>query len=135
MAVTANTIKTVIHSDFFTNLNKHPVKSDLVRKTNEDAIKQSVKNLLLTDRFERLFQPDVGGNINALLFENVTPQTELALKTQIYNTIEQYEPRAKLIDVIVSGNIDRNEYRVSIYFYVINSEEPVQLNLVLDRVR
>lgn len=124
-----------IFSDIPNLFNVHPVTQDLARRRNEDSIKQSIKNLLLTDKQERLMQPDIGGNIRALLFENISPQTELALKTRIYNTIERFEPRCQLIDVLVSGDLDRNQYSVAIIFHTINSEEATRINFVLDRVR
>ena len=62
----------VLYSDFFTNLDNNPVSEDVAVKTNENAIRQSIRNLLMTNRGERPFQPDLGGNITAMLFENTT---------------------------------------------------------------
>jgi len=124
-----------VFSDFASTFTVHPVTQDLTTKRNENSIKQSIKNLLLTDRGERLFQPDIGSDIKALLFENITPQTEVALKKRVYNTIERFEPRCQLVDVIVSGDIDRNGYNISIFYYTINSEDVEKINFVLDRVR
>lgn len=124
-----------VFSDFASAFTVHPVTQDLTTKRNENSIKQSIRNLLLTDRGERLFQPDIGSDIKALLFENITPQTEVALKKRVYNTIERFEPRCQLVDVIVSGDIDRNGYNISIFYYTINSEDVEKINFVLDRVR
>jgi|SRR6056300_772940 len=125
----------VVFSDIPNLFSVHPITQDLTTRKNEDSIRQSIKNLLLTDKEERLMQPDIGGNIKALLFENISPQTETALKTRIYNTIERFEPRCQLIDVLVSGDLDRNQYAVAVIFHTINSEEATQVNFVLDRVR
>lgn len=124
-----------IYSDFRNDFASHPIKKDIVKITNENAIKQSVLNLLQTNQGERLFQPTLGGDLSAYLFENVTPFTEKAIQNAIVATIENYEPRAGLLDVIVSANPDMNRYSVTVSFYVINKEEPVQLDFILDRVR
>tara|TARA_B100001093_G_scaffold508198_1_gene569943 strand:+ start:5721 stop:6119 length:399 start_codon:yes stop_codon:yes gene_type:complete len=124
-----------VYSDFRNDFAFHPIKKDIVKVTNEEAIKQSVLNLLQTNQGERLFQPTLGGDLSAYLFENVTPFTEKAIQNAIVATIENYEPRAGLLDVIVSANPDMNRYSVTVSFYVINKEEPVQLDFILDRVR
>lgn len=124
-----------IYSDFRNDFAVHPVNKDLIKTTNEDAVKQSIKNILQTSQGERLFEPTFGGDLRAYLFENVTPFTEKAIQDAIISTIQNYEPRAGLLDVIVSANPDLNRYSVSITFYVINKEEPVQLDFILDRVR
>ena len=72
----------VIYSDIPNSFVAHPVSGDVTRKRNEDSIVQSIRNLLLTDRGERLFQPDVGSDIRAVLFENISPQTELHLSNE-----------------------------------------------------
>ena len=73
----------IVYSDFYTDLNKHPLRNTLLRKTNVDAVKQSVRNLLLTNKGERLFQPNLGGNIQAMLFEHITPQTFITMQDHI----------------------------------------------------
>lgn len=125
----------VIYSDIFTNLDIHPVNKGVLRKTNVDAVKQSIRNILLTDKGERPFQPNFGGNIRALLFDNATPQTFDFAKQNIRAAIESYEPRADVMDVVISGEIDRNEISITIVFRVINIETPVTLEVVLERVR
>ena len=81
--LTANTIKEVVYSDFFTDFSAHVNTGQLNKKTNEDAVKQSVRNLLLTDMYERPFQPTIGCNLRGLLFENFTPDTQLLAKKYI----------------------------------------------------
>lgn len=124
-----------VYSDIRNDFATHPIKNDLIKTTNENAVKQSLLNILQTSQGERLFQPTFGGDLRAYLFENVTPFTEKAIKDAIISTVQNYEPRAGLINVIVSANPDLNQYSVSITFYVINKEEPVQLDFILDRVR
>lgn len=124
-----------IYSDLFTNFDIHPISDDVAVKTNEEAIKQSIKNLILTNKGERPFQPNLGGDIYAFLFENSTPQTLLLMKEVISNVISEYEPRANVIDIICAPDEDRNAIAVNVTFNVINRQEPVSLNVVLDRVR
>ena len=125
----------VVYSDFFTDLDKHPIRNTVLRKTNVDAVKQSLRNLMLTDRGERLFQPNLGGNIRAMLFENITAQTFLTMQEHIRDVIEAHEPRADVIDVYIAQTSQEHEVQVTIVFRVVNVQEPVTLELLLERVR
>lgn len=127
--------RTKVYSDLFTNFDQHPITDDVAIKTNEEAVKQAIRNLIQTNKGERLYQPNLGGDIRRLLFENTTPQTLLLMREIISEAIRKYEPRANLIDVVVSPNEDQNAVAVSITFNVINRQEPVSLNVILDRVR
>lgn len=127
--------KTEFYSDFTTNLTPHPDTKDLVRMTNEEAIKRSIRNLILTDEYERPFQPSIKSNVKRTLFENVSPQSAEALKSAIIETIENHEPRVNLIDVEVMANEDRYNYAVNITFYTINNPTPITYNITLFRVR
>lgn len=124
-----------IYSDFFTNFDVHPELHDLVRKKNEEAVKTSIRNLILTNKYERLFQPTLGGNIRKYLFENFSPQTQDGIQSEIRNVIENYEPRARLIDVVATPYPDQNAYVVTIQFYLINTNNAVTLTTILYRVR
>lgn len=125
----------VVYSDFFTDFDKHPIRNTLLRKTNVDAVKQSLRNLLLTDRGERPFQPKLGGHIRAMLFENITSQTFITMQEHIKDVIEAHEPRADVIDVVVAQTFNDHEVQVTIVFRVVNVQEPVTLELLLERVR
>ena len=125
----------VVYSDFFTDLDKHPIRSTVLRKTNVDAVKQSLRNLMLTDKGERLFQPNLGGNIRAMLFENITAQTFLTMQEHIKDVIEAHEPRADVIDVYIAQTPQEHEVQITIVFRVVNVQEPVTLELLLERVR
>jgi len=122
-------------SDLSTNFEEHPDTHDLMRLKNDEAVKRSIKNLILTNKYERPFQPNVGSNLRKYLFEDISPTTSLNLQNEIKTTIENYEPRASNIDVTVSPYIDENAYVVNILFYLINSSTPVSLNTILYRVR
>lgn len=127
--------KSELYSDFLTDLNPHPEMGDVVRFTNENAVKRSIRNLILTNRYERPFQPEIGSDINKILFEPMNTTTGSVLRQYIKSTIENYEPRCQLIDVMVVAYEERNVYVVTIIFATINKEEPTRLELSLYRVR
>ena len=127
--------KISIYQDFKKNLEISPVSSDLTVHKDEDAVKESIKNLILTDRGERLMQPNIGGNINAMLFENITPAVLTLIEDRVRETIELHEPRAELQDVVVSSNIDDNIVSVKIVFYISNVQQPITLDVFLERTR
>jgi phage baseplate assembly protein W len=111
------------------------VSNDLTVFKDEDAVKESIKNLILTNRGERLMQPNLGGDIQAMLFENITPSVITLIEDKVRDTIEINEPRAELVDVIVSSNIDDNQVNVKIVFYIKNVEQPIALDVFLERTR
>lgn len=125
----------IIASDFFKDLTIIPGKEDISRKLNENAIKESIKNIVLTNKGERLFQPQFGCDLNKLLFDSATPQTFDLIKTVVSDAIEQYEPRCDLLGVDVLGDIDSNQVYVTILFRIINTDNPVSFDILLDRTR
>ena len=124
-----------IFSDFNTSLAKHPIKGDLAIKTDVDAVKQSIKNLVLTNKMERAFQPTLGCDIRKALFENISPTTIIMAKQAIVETLERHEPRCNIVNVKASVDEDNNALYISVVFSVINNEDIQELNLVLERVR
>jgi phage baseplate assembly protein W len=133
--LTPRSKKITIYTDFKKNLEVSPVSQDITLLKDEDAVKEAIQNLILTDRGERLMQPNLGGNIRAMLFENITPTVLTLIEDQIRTTIELYEPRAELIDVIVTSNIDDNIVKVTIVFYVKNNQQPISVDVFLERTR
>jgi phage baseplate assembly protein W len=123
------------YSDFYTNFNVHPQNKRLVKYINEEAVKRSIRNLISTDKYDRLFQPEVGCRVRNLLFENMSEVIEEEIKSTIRETIETYEPRAQIIDIAVQSNESRHSYDVYIYFQVINSITPISINITLYRAR
>ena len=107
-----------LYSDLNLNFNKNPATKDIAKLKDVEAVKRSVRNLILTNRFERPFHPEIGSDIRALLFENMTPTIQTLLTDRIKDVLDTYEPRAVLNDVIVSGDMDLNQYGVTIKFYV-----------------
>jgi len=124
-----------IYSDFLIDLNPHPVSKDIVKFINERAVARSIRNILSTNRGERLYQPDIGGDLANLLFEPMTDGMSTTIYNLIYTTLERFEPRAKILNMTVIPNYDKNLYNVNITFMIINSQEPFTLNIALDRVR
>lgn len=122
-------------TDLDLNFTKHPVTDDVAVKYDEEAIKQSVKNLVLTNHYERPFHPEIGSEVKALMFEPATPMTGILLKQAIINTINNYEPRVVLLDVKVLAAIDNNSIYITIEFRIINTTRPITVNLVLERTR
>lgn len=122
-------------SDLDLNFTAHPVTGDVTKKLNIEAIKQSVRNLILTKNFERPFHSEIGSQVRAVLFEPASPTTTVILKKSIEDVINNFEPRVVLDDVQVSGNIDDNAYYIKIYFRIINTETPIDVDLILKRTR
>ena len=127
--------KPEIYSDFHKDMTQNPINFDLARKLDEEAVKESIKNLILTDRGERLFQPEIGSDVRKMLFENINNSTIEVIKDLVRNTIRNYEPRANLIGVDVLTSIDSLQVDIIITFNIINRLEPVTFVVTLDRVR
>lgn len=127
--------KETIYQDWLVSSPFNFDTKDITLVTNEDSVKQSIINIILTSPGEKLFNNSFGSEINRLLFENVTPQTTASLIDLIKLTVENYEPRANLIDVVASPLPDQNAYTISIIFSVINNTEPITLEFLLNRVR
>jgi len=117
------------------NFTKNPATKDVARLTDVEAVKRSVRNLILTNRFERPFHPEIGSSIRDLLFELITPLNAVLLQDRVEEVIENFEPRANVQQVIVQDEIDQNRYRVTISFYVNNMPEPVTITEFLQRLR
>ena len=124
-----------IFSDIPTNLTVHPKKKDLLMITNEEAVKRSIINLVSTNTYERVFQPDIGGNVRMMLFENFSRLTTSQIENKIEATILNHEPRAKLIQVKASPDGDDNRLVVTITFGIVGNAKPINLNVILERQR
>jgi len=100
------------------------------------AVKRSIRNLVLLNVFDKPFHPEISSGIRDTLFELMTPVTAIILARQVEDVIENFEPRARLVGVRATPNLDRNEYEVSIEFYVVNAPtELIDLTLPLERLR
>jgi len=109
---------------------------DINKVTDIQAVKRSIRNLVLLNYYEKPFHPEIAGGVRDMLFENMTPITSVIISKKIQDVIENYEPRAQLIGVKSTPNLDRNEYEVTIEFYVRNAPtELVDLTLFLEVLR
>jgi phage baseplate assembly protein W len=113
----------------------NPVKKDIGTLSDVDAVKQSVINLVMTKHYERLFHPEIGCNVTALLFELITPVTAISIQKSIETVINNFEPRVSLSRVTVNVNADENGYDVTIYYYVNNVKELQTIDFFLERLR
>lgn len=126
---------TILFTDLDLNFIANPISGDVSRKFDEDVVKQSIRNLILTQHYERKFHSDIGTPIRGLLFELSSPMLPLLLKKSISEIIANFEPRVQVLDIQVSVKIDSNIVNVSIYFKILNTEIPIQLDLILERTR
>lgn len=126
--------RSYIYRDLNTNFEANPFSMDLSTVTDENAITQSIKNIILTDKYEVPFEPNFGGNVNALLFEIPSPLTEAQLREQIEFSIKNYEPRIELLDVIVQGDPDNNRYNIRIDYTSVIAESISSVNFFLERI-
>jgi len=122
-------------SDLDLNFTIHPVKKDINRHTNETAVINSIKNLILTNHYERPFQPEIGSNVRRMLFENMDTITSTVLENEISQTIKNYEPRANVSRINVSPDYENNGFKVYMEFYVANRTSPITINFFLERIR
>ena len=132
MAITS---RTPDYSDLDLDFLPHPVTKDVVRKTGSEAIKRSVRNLILTNFYEKPFRPAIGSNAAKLLFDNMTPLVSNFLRDAIYEVIQNYEPRVEVLDVQVKMDYDNNGYNVKLDFVVLNRNEPLTTIIFLERIR
>ena len=126
--------RAVDYLDIDLTFNKRP-SGDLYKKRDAAAVKQSIKNLLLTDFYEKPFQPFFGGNLRAMLFELADEDTEDEVEENIRNAINKYEPRAEILTITVNVLPDQNDMRVSVYFKIISTQETVTFTTNLSRLR
>lgn len=129
------------YSDLDLDFIANPTTSDVVRKIGVDAIKRSVRNLILTNFYDRPFRSYIGSNAQKILFDNINILTAQFLQDAIVEVIIKFEPRVALIEtegnkgVIVNMDVDKNGYNVTIGFTILNSGLPATINIFLERLR
>ena len=126
---------TRIYKDLDLDFGRNIVTNDVNKLTDVESVKRSVRNLINTSHFERPFHPELGGNVRAMLFEPMTPLTALNLQRKVEEVLNNFEPRAKITQVVADPDIDRNAYRLTIKFYVIGITNPVTVETFLERLR
>ena len=133
--VVSTTARSKPYSDLNLKLTLHPVRKDIMSLKDDAAIRNSVKNLLLTNFFERPFQPDLGANLRALLFEPADVITRVALRDAIKNVLNEREPRISDVTVLVENDDAKNAYRVTVGFNIKQIEKTETVEIILKRLR
>ena len=124
------------YNDLDLFFSKKSGSNDVTQITDVEAVKRSIRNLVLTNFYEKPFHPEIGSSIRDILFEHMTPVTSVVLARKIEDVIENFEPRCRLVSVRAIPDYDRNAYNVSIEFYVVNAPtELVDLSIMLERLR
>ena len=129
-----------IYKDLNMFFTKHPTSKDVSKVTDIQAIKRAVRNLVLLNRGEKPFHPEIGGNVHGSLFENFTPMAEIELQTAIESTLSIYEPRVVLEQVKVNDDegysLDQNKLGITVSFSIANVPNEVHdVEVFLDKVR
>ena len=127
--------KSEIYSDFNHSFIANPNTRQLPRKTNTEAVKQSLRNMLLTNKYERLRNPEFGTNIRRYLFESFDGHIVEQLENEIRISIQNYEPRVRVIDIVVDPRPDDNSIYINIEFAIVTAKDSTNLELILYRVR
>lgn len=123
------------YSDLDLNFIIHPVRKDINKNVGVQAVINSVKNLLLTGHYERPFHPEIGSNVRKMLFEPMDAIIAVNLQKEIEETLNNYEPRIRIRQIIVTPNFDSNGFEVYLEFNILNRTEPITINFLLSRVR
>ena len=125
----------VIFSDIPISFTAHPITGNVKKSINRDAVKNSVRNIILTNHGERFFKPKFGGNVTSKLFENASKFTEFNTARSIRIALANYEPRAEVIKVKVTADPDTNNLTATLKFRIFNDPEPIDLDVLLERTR
>lgn len=124
-----------IYSDIDFTFTKKPVVGDVSLSYDTQAVIRSIRNLLQTSHYDRPFNPELGSQLEAVLFENISPSQASYVQTQVANIINNYEPRAKLQNVQVTADEIRNAYYVTVTFFIENATMATTATILLERVR
>ena len=127
--------RTPDYSDLDLDFLMHPTTKDVVKKVGPESIKRSVRNLILTNFYDRPFRPGIGSNAQKLLFENATPLTAGFLENAIQEVLRNFEPRIRLDGVKVQFDYDNNGYNVALAYIILNRNEPIITTIFLERIR
>ena len=124
------------YSDLDLFFTKKLSNSDVNKLTDIQAVKRSIRNLVLLNTYEKHFHPEISSGVRGMLFENMTPITANILARKVEDVINNFEPRARLISVTAIPDLDRNAYEVAVQFYVVNTPtELVDISLMLETLR
>lgn len=123
------------YCDLDINFDRNPMTNDVVVRKDEEAIKRSLRNLILFKRGEKPFHPEINSGVADLLFELADPIAIIELKTRISDMIRKYEPRVEQAMIDLVDNVERNEVRVTIHFTIRNTQKVYSMSMVLERIR
>jgi phage baseplate assembly protein W len=130
-------MKSLVRKNLFSDLDldftPHPVTGDISRKVDAEAVKRSVRNLVLMNKYDKPFKPQIDSRVTRLLFEPATPLTALAIRSNIIDILTRYEPRASINDVVVLFDPDYNAFSVSVSFLIMNSRDVSTVNVSIER--
>ena len=121
--------------DLDLNFTIHPLKKDLNKHLDATAVINAIKNLVLTNHYEKPFNPDYGSNVRKLLFETLDIITASAIEREIKQTIESFEPRVRIIGLAVIPDVENNGFSVRMEFSIVNQTNPVSISFLLERTR
>ena len=122
--------------DLSASFQTNPLSNDLIALKNESAIARSVRNLVLTVQGERPFQPVLGTGVSRLLFENMDKLTASAIRSELRTTIENYEPRVEINEILVEPDFEGNAFHVTLQYFIIGIDVPEQeLTFALEPTR
>ena len=124
-----------VFKDLDLDFQQNTATKDIQKMLDVESVKRSVKNLINLNHYEKPFHPEIGSNLRGMLFENISPQMTHFIGKQIELLIKNYEPRCRLVQLNVQPDVDRNGYRASISFYVVNHPDRVEVETFLERIR
>ena len=123
------------HRDLDLSLKKHPIRKDINVLKDDNAIKNAVKNLLITNAFERPFQPQLGANLRGLLFEPADAITRIAIKENVKRVLKDHEPRIRVLGIGINDLSDQNAYRLTVKFLIKENDTDETVEIFLRRLR
>ena len=123
------------YTDLDLDFTPHPLTGDVVIKTDEDAVKRSIRNLVFTAAGEKPFHPEIKSNIRKYLFDNFVPRLYVQVQLEIRDIITNFEPRAEVKEVRVSPYPDNNALDIYVSFKVIGLPNTITMNFPLERLR
>lgn len=126
---------TRLYKDIDLDFEAHPLNGDVATKVNEDAVKRSIRNIVMYNAYEKPFMPDFGASLRDMLFENMTSGTAIGIRDRVRHIIEQHEPRANVLEVEAKPDINTSTYEVVIEFSLLNVLAPIKTTIYLKRVR
>jgi phage baseplate assembly protein W len=123
------------YKDLDLNFQVHPIKKDINKTLDEMAVIYAVKNLILTNHYERPFHPEIGSNLNKLMFENMDSITVSVMRKEFEQVIKNFEPRVNIKEIEITPEYEENRFSVKMTFYILSRTEPVTIEFFLNRER